>query len=141
MTASEIGTIDHIGILVSDLDAAVRQYVAVLGAVEVERAELPEQGVAVVALRSGGSIIELMCPTEPDTGVWRFLHSRGEGLHHVAYVVDSVDAALDELRGRGVELVDQVARAGLGGRKVAFVHPRSLHGVLTELVEPMEWTR
>jgi methylmalonyl-CoA epimerase len=85
-------------------------------------------------------MVELLSPTRPGTGVARFLDSRGEGLHHVAYRVESVARELDRLRGEGVRLVDDQPRRGLGGRAVAFVHPQSAHGVLTELVEPWrEW--
>jgi methylmalonyl-CoA epimerase len=107
-----------------------------LGAPELAREELPEQGVRVVALGRPGAMVELLSPTREGTGVARYLQSRGEGLHHVAYEVQDVAAELERLRGEGVRLVDEAPRVGLGGRRVAFVHPDAAHGALTELVEP-----
>ena len=135
---SEVRAIDHVGILVRDLDAAVEAYRALLDAEELVRESLPEQGVAVVALRCGDGMVELLTPTRPGTGVARYLESRGEGLHHVAYRVESVADELQRLRGLGVRLIDETPRRGLGGRAVAFVHPQGAHGVLTELVERWE---
>ena len=131
-------TLDHVGIVVRDLDASVSDYGRLLGAAEFAREDLSEQGVVVAALRCGDGMIELLSPTREDTGVARFLHARGESLHHVAFRVKSVSDELDRLRRLGARLVDETPRVGLGGRLVAFVHPESAHGVLTELVEPME---
>ncbi|MDP9379884.1 MAG: methylmalonyl-CoA epimerase [Chloroflexota bacterium] len=130
--------IDHVGVVVRDLDAAAETYKRLLGASELAREELEEHGVAVVALRLPGGIVELLSPTRSGTGVARFLDGRGEGLHHVAYRVESVARELERLRQEGVRLVDEQPRRGLGGRAVAFVHPQGASGVLTELVEPWE---
>lgn len=127
--------IHHVGIAVADLDAAIAEHEALLGTRVAVRERLPDQGVEAAALEAGGSWIELVCPTDPAGGVARFLERRGPGLHHVAYAVADLAAALDELATRGAELIDRAPRVGLGGHLVAFVHPRSCGGVLTELVE------
>lgn len=129
-----IAGIDHIGIVVRDLDSTAKLYSALLGLEEFGREELAQQGVMVLGLRCGSQVVELLTPTRSDSGVARFLDSRGEGLHHVAYRVPDVAAELDRLRAQGAELVDDAPRRGFGGHLVAFVHPRSLSGVLTELV-------
>ncbi len=129
--------IDHIGVVVRDLEASSRMYSELLGAEEVAREDLPEHGVSALALRYGDSLVELISPTSTSTGVARFLETRGEGLHHVAYRVESVRDELERLKRSGVRLVDETPRAGFGGRLVAFVHPQGACGVLTELVEPM----
>lgn len=138
---SDVRAVDHVGVVVRDLEAAVRKYSELLGAREFAREDLREQGVLVAALRHGDGMIELLAPTTGDTGVARFLESRGEGLHHVAYRVESVAKELERLRTAGVRLIDEMPRKGLGGRAVAFVHPESAFGVLTELVEPLESER
>jgi methylmalonyl-CoA/ethylmalonyl-CoA epimerase len=97
---------------------------------------MESQGVeALMAVTGGGGAIELITPLDPEGAIARFLASRGEGFHHVAFAVPDVDAALHALRGRGVEVVDERARRGLGGHMVGFLHPRSTLGVLTELVQ------
>ncbi len=129
--------IDHIGVVVRNLEASSRMYSELLGAEEVAREDLPEHGVSALALRYGHSLVELISPTSTGTGVARFLETRGEGLHHVAYRVENVRDELERLKGSGVRLVDETPRVGLGGRLVAFIHPAGACGVLTELVEPM----
>lgn len=126
--------VHHVGIAVEDLDAAVTTYGALLGAAVEHRERLEEQGVEAVSLRVGGSRIELLAPTGPDTPVGRFLASRGPGLHHVAFEVADVAAELDRLRRDGVELIDESPRRGLFGLQVAFVHPAATGGVLAEFV-------
>ena len=130
--------VDHVGVAVSDLDAAIalheRDYEMALAHREV----VEEQGVEAVLLDAGESHVELLRPLQPDTAVGRFLASRGPGLHHVAYRVDDIDAALDALRDRGLQLIDETPRAGIRDSRVAFVHPRSTGGVLTEIVQPAE---
>jgi len=128
--------IHHLGYAVEDLDAASRVYREHFGA----RIEVPEtvadQGVKAAMFRVGESRIELLEPTGPESPVGRFLAKRGEGLHHVAFQVEDIEARLGELGRDGVELLDEKPRVGAGGTRMAFVHPRSAHGVLTELVEP-----
>jgi methylmalonyl-CoA epimerase len=127
-------SVHHVGLAVDDLDAAIETYTSLFGAVVEHRSTVVEQGVEAASLLVGSSRIELLAPTAEDTPVGRFLVKRGPGMHHVAYEVDDVSAALDELRAAGVELIDERPRAGLFGLEVAFVHPSSVHGVLTEVV-------
>ena len=109
--------------------------VTVAGADELEHREtLESQGVEAVAVRIGSGLVELLTPLGADTPVGRFLAKRGPGLHHVAYEVADLDAALGELAGAGAELIDRQPRAGLFGLQVAFIHPDAVHGVLTEVV-------
>ncbi len=129
--------IDHVGVAVEDLDAAVARYGDRLEMVVEHREVIREQGVSAVLLSVGASHVELMAPLEADSPVGRFLARRGEGLHHVAYRVDDIDGALARLRARGARLIDEVPRAGIRGSRVAFLHPAPLDGVLTELVQPV----
>ena len=132
------GRIDHIGVAVGDLDAAIELHTAAYGMELVHREVVESQGVEAVLLDVGASHVELLRPLQPDTAVGRFLASRGPGLHHVAYRVGDIDAALDALRDRGVQLIDETPRVGIRDSRVAFVHPRSTGGVLTEIVQPAE---
>ena len=127
-------SVHHVGLAVDDLDAAIETYASLLGATVEHRSVVVEQGVEAASLLVGASRIELLAPTAEDTPVGRFLVKRGPGMHHVAYEVDDVSVALDELRAAGAELIDERPRAGLFGLEVAFVHPSSVHGVLTEVV-------
>lgn len=131
-----LARIDHLGVAVEDLDAALALYGAALGLPIEHREIVEEQGIEAVALPVGESSIELLRPLGPDTPVGKFLAKRGPGLHHVAYAVDDIDAALAALRAAGARLIDEEPRRGLGGSRIAFVHPASTGGVLTELVEP-----
>jgi methylmalonyl-CoA epimerase len=126
--------IHHIGVAVVGLDEAVATYVRLFGATVEHRAALPDQGVEAASLLVGGSRVELLAPTGPDTPVGRFLAKRGPGMHHVAYEVDDVSGALVALATAGAELIDQIPRTGLFGLQVAFVHPDAVHGVLSEVV-------
>ncbi len=128
--------LDHVGVAVSDLEAAISLYEGSFGMELVHRETVSEQGVEAVLLDVGDSHVELLRPTGPDTPVGKFLSARGEGLHHVAYRVDDIDAALDGLRERGIRLIDETARTGIRSSRVAFLHPRATGGVLTEIVEP-----
>ncbi len=128
--------IDHIGIAVADLDAAIALYEQSYGMRVVHRETLQEQGVEAVLFDVGENHIELLRPLADDTPVGRFLERRGPGLHHVAYHVPDIDAALAQLREDGVRLIDTVPRTGIRGSRVAFVHPSATASVLTELVEP-----
>jgi methylmalonyl-CoA/ethylmalonyl-CoA epimerase len=128
------GSIHHIGVVVEDIHAAVEAYRRI-GFLAAEVVRLEEQNVEIAALRAGDSWIEVMAPIERDSPIGRFLASRGQGVHHVAYLVDDVQAALDGLAAAGVELIDRAPRTGLHGWRIAFIHPRACAGVLTELVE------
>jgi methylmalonyl-CoA/ethylmalonyl-CoA epimerase len=130
-----LNRIYHLGYAVEDIEAASRFYRENFGAEPTEPEVIEEQGIVAVMFRVGESMIELVQPTRPDSPVGRFLERRGEGVHHVAYEVDDLDAALMELINNGVELVDEEPRTGVGGTRVAFVHPKGAFGVLTELVE------
>jgi methylmalonyl-CoA/ethylmalonyl-CoA epimerase len=130
--------IDHIGVAVEDLDEALVLYRDKLGMVEQHRETVAEQGVEAVLLEIGDGHVELLRPLGADTAVGRFLGRRGPGMHHVAYRTDDIDSALDAMRAAGLRLLDDEPRRGIRGSRVAFVHPRSTGGVLTELVEPAE---
>jgi methylmalonyl-CoA epimerase len=126
--------IHHLGVAVADLDDALDTYTRLFGAEVEGRATVAGQGVDAVALRVGSGRVELLSPLEDDTPVGRFLASRGAGMHHVAFEVEDIRAALDSLRRDGAELVDEEPREGMFGLQVAFVHPDSVHGVLAEVV-------
>jgi methylmalonyl-CoA/ethylmalonyl-CoA epimerase len=130
-----VSDIDHVGVAVRDLDAAVLHYGRTLGVEPAHREILEVQGVEAVFLEVGRSAIELMAPLRPDSPVGRFLDRRGEGFHHVAYRVDDLPATLARLDAEGVRLVDRVPREGSRGTRIAFAHPSSFGGVLVELVE------
>ena len=132
------GEIDHIGVAVEDLDEAVALYRDRLGMREQHRETVEEFGVEAVLLEIGGSHVELLTPTRPDTGVAKFLDKNGAGMHHVAYRTDDIDAALERLRDAGLRLIDEQPRTGIQNSRVAFVHPKSTGGVLTEIVQPAE---
>ena len=132
--------IDHVGIAVRDLDAAVDLYTSLFGLTVTGRETNEAQGVREAMLyvaggAAGSSYIQLLEPLGPDTPVGRFLASRGEGVHHIGYGVDDVAAALDALRDQSVRLVDARPRHGSLGASIAFLHPKSVGGVLTELVQ------
>lgn len=130
------GRIDHVGVAVSDLDAAMALYGDTFGMPLGHRETVESQGVEAVLLDIGDGHVELLRPLGPETVVGRFIERRGEGLHHVAYAVEDIDATLEALRSAGVELIDEEARVGIRGSRVAFLHPRATGNVLTEIVEP-----
>jgi methylmalonyl-CoA/ethylmalonyl-CoA epimerase len=130
--------IDHVGVAVSDLEAAIALYEGKLQMPLAHRETVAEQGVEAVLLDVGDCHVELLRPLGPETAVGRFLDHRGPGLHHVAYRVDDIDAALARLRDEGIELIDSEPRTGIRNSRVAFVHPRATGSVLTEIVEPAE---
>ena len=126
--------LDHIGIVVRDIAAALKVYQVALGLPLSETVDVADQQVRVAFLPIGESNIELVQPTSDDTGVAKYLAKRGEGIHHICIQVDDIEAALAQLKAQGVELIDTEPRQGAHGQ-VAFVHPRGAHGVLVELVE------
>jgi methylmalonyl-CoA epimerase len=126
--------IHHVGVAVADLDEAVRTYERFFGGTLEHRARVEEQGVEAASMRLGDSRVELLAALGEDTPVGRFLAKRGPGMHHVAYEVDDVRAALADLAQQGAELIDSEPREGLFGLEVGFVHPESVHGVLSEVV-------
>lgn len=130
-----LGRLDHVGIAVTDLAAARDFYEQTLGLELTHEEVLADQGVHELLFRSGDAFVQLVAPLAPDTPVGRFLARRGEGVHHVGYLVPDVAAAVRELRASGIEVVDPAPRTGSGGTVVAFVHPKSMRGVLVELVE------
>jgi methylmalonyl-CoA epimerase len=132
------GLIDHVGVAVDDLDEAIALYQGKLEMPLAHRETVTEQGVEAVLLDVGDCHVELLRPLGPETAVGRFLDRKGPGLHHVAYRVDDIDAALARLRSEGIELIDQEPRTGIRNSRVAFVHPRATGSVLTEIVEPGE---
>lgn len=127
--------LDHIGIAVRDLDEAVAFYSRAFGVSVWERLELPERHMAVAVAHLGASFVELIAPTSEEAAFAKFLRERGPGMHHVAYRVDDIAAALDHLRAEGVPLIDEIPRPGLHNTLVAFVHPKGTLGVLVELVQ------
>jgi methylmalonyl-CoA/ethylmalonyl-CoA epimerase len=131
-----LDAIDHVGIAVEDIEAALALYRDSLGLPVVHRERVAEQGVDAALLEVGESHVELLEPLAPETAVGRFLARRGPGLHHVAYRVHDIDRTLSDLKNSGMNLIDETARVGIRGSRVAFVHPGSTGGVLTELVEP-----
>jgi methylmalonyl-CoA/ethylmalonyl-CoA epimerase len=131
-----IRKIHHVGVAVEDLDVALSTYERLFGAEVEHRATVAEQGVEAASLRVGDGRIELLEPLAGDTPVGRFLASRGPGMHHVAYEVPDVAAAIAGLTDAGADLIDEEPREGLFGLEVAFVHPDSVHGVLSEGVSP-----
>jgi len=130
------GRIDHIGVAVEDIDAALELYGKGFEMELTHRETVESQGVEAALLGVGDGHVELLRPLGPDTPVGKFLAKRGAGLHHVAYAVEDIDATLERLAAAGLELIDSKARAGIGGSRVAFIEPRSTGRVLTEIVEP-----
>jgi methylmalonyl-CoA/ethylmalonyl-CoA epimerase len=130
--------IDHIGVATEDLDSALALYETSLGMPVAHRETVESQGVEAVLLDVGGGHVELLRPLGPDTPVGKFLAKKGPGLHHVAYAVSDIDEALGKIRDAGIELIDSEPRVGIRDSRVAFLHPKSTGGVLTEIVEPAE---
>jgi methylmalonyl-CoA/ethylmalonyl-CoA epimerase len=129
------GRIDHIGVAVEDLDDAIALYSESFGMPVQHRETVEEQGVEAVLLGVGESHVELLRPLGPETGVARFLERSGPGLHHVAYATADIESSLEQVRSAGLRLIDESPRRGIRGTRVAFLHPKSTGGVLTELVE------
>lgn len=136
---NEIGLnrIDHIGIVVHSIDESLKTYRDLMGFTVLERIAVPDHGVDVAFLDAGNSALELIAPTDPESGTARFLHNRGEGTHHVCFAVDDIYATLAELTAQGLRLIDETPRQGVHGL-VAFVHPKAAHGVMIELLQKRE---
>ena len=127
--------IDHVGVAVEDLDAAVERYRRSFGLEPVHRERVESQGVEEVLFALGASYVQLLGALGPQTPVGRFLQARGPGLHHVAYRVERIEEALERLKNEGVRLIDETPRPGSRGTTIAFVHPSGMGGVLVELVQ------
>jgi lactoylglutathione lyase/methylmalonyl-CoA/ethylmalonyl-CoA epimerase len=125
--------ISHIGVAVSNIDEAIKLYSGILGLKVTGIETVEEQKVKSAMIPVGESRIELMESTDPEGPVGKFIAKRGEGIHHISLEVDDIDKMLEKLNKAGVELIDKKARVGAGGNKIAFVHPKSMHGVLLEL--------
>ena len=134
LASRTFGRIHHVAIVVADLEAALATYGGTLGLPVGSVVPIPSDGVTIAFLAVGESKVELVAPTQPDTGVARFLQSKGEGFHHVCFEVEDLGRTLRELGEAGLELIDAAPRRGAEG-PVAFIHPRSCHGVLVELIE------
>lgn len=124
----------HVGIVVADLDAAQARYEA-LGFASGDRFAIPEQKIEAITFHAGTGYVELISPTDPEGPIARYMAKRGEGTHHIAYAVPDIEAALVRLAKAGVRLIDETPRIGVHGWRVAFIHPESCNGVLTELVQ------
>ena len=133
-----LSAIDHVGVAVESIDAALELYRDRLGMPLVHRERVAEQGVDAALLDVGDGHVELLQPLGPDTAVGKFLSRRGPGLHHVAYRVASVQETLDACAAAGMRLIDEQPRTGIRGSRVAFIHPAATGGVLTEIVQPAE---
>lgn len=130
--------VDHVGVAVEDLDAALALYERDYEMKVVHRETVTEQGVEAILLDVGENHVELLAPLGPDTPVGKFLAKRGPGIHHVAYQTADIVAELARLKAAGVTLIDETPRTGIRGSSVAFLHPKSSGGVLTEVVQPAE---
>jgi methylmalonyl-CoA/ethylmalonyl-CoA epimerase len=130
------GRIDHIGVAVSSIEESIGLYRDTFDMAEQHRETVEEQGVKAVLLEVGEGHVELIEPLSPDSGVAKFIERNGEGMHHVAYQTDDIDAALQQMKAAGLRLIDEEPRIGIRGSRVAFLHPKATGGVLTELVEP-----
>ncbi len=127
--------VDHIGFAVRDIDSAIAFYSQTFGISEWERIPMPERHMEVAATRIGDVLLELIAPTSDEAAFAKYLNERGPGMHHIAYRVNDIVAALAEIKARGVQLIDETPRPGLHDTLVAFLHPKSCQGVLVELVQ------
>ncbi len=128
-------SIDHIAVVVRDLDEALTFYQDALGLEVTERREVPAEQVAIASLSLGDASIELVQPLHAESGIARFLEKQGEGLHHICLNVDDIAKAMDQLQNAGADLITERPRTGADGKRYAFIHPKSAHGVLLELYE------
>ena len=127
--------VEHIALAVSDLESAIAHYADVWGAEVEHRERVEDQGVEEAMIPVGDTYLQLLGATGPESTVAKFLERRGEGLHHIAYEVEDLEGALDELKSQGVPLIDEAPRLGGRGHMVAFVHPKGNHGLLVELIQ------
>jgi len=127
--------VDHIGIAVKSIDEAQKLYHGLLGLPDHGRETVEEQKVTTAFFPVGDTEVELLESTAPDGPVAKFIEKKGEGVHHIAFRVDNIDAALEELKAQGIQLIDQTPRKGAGGAHIAFLHPKATGGVLVELCE------
>ena len=130
-----VNKVDHIGIAVKDLDEALKFYEEVLGIKCVNTEVVEEQKVKVAFLPIGDTEVELLESTEEDGPIAKFIEKRGEGIQHIAYRVEDIEKAIEELKEKGIRMIDEKPRYGAGGAKIAFLHPKSTYGVLIELCE------
>ena len=133
-----IKQIDHIAIIVDDIDQALTFWRDALGLELSHVEDVPDQNSVVAFLPSGDSEIELVKPTQGDSGVARYLQKRGPGMHHICFEVDDIEATLERLKAHNIQLINEEPTIGTGGKKIAFIHPKSTHGVLVELYELTE---
>jgi methylmalonyl-CoA epimerase len=133
-----IKRIDHIGIVVNDLEEALQVYQQALGLSLAEIQERPDQAATIAFLPTGETQVELVQPVSSDSDVAKFLQKRGEGIHHICLEVDDIEKAMADLQAKGLQLIDEVPRLGPQGERFAFIHPKSAHGVLIELYEYRE---
>jgi methylmalonyl-CoA/ethylmalonyl-CoA epimerase len=129
-----IKKVDHVSIAVNNLDEGLKTYENLLGIKPSHIEEVPDQGIKAAMIKVGDVEIELIEPTNPDSGVGKFLEKKGEGIHHICFEVDDVDKDLESLAAKGVELIDKQGRKGLAG-KIGFIHPKATRGVLVELAQ------
>ena len=132
---AKIKRIDHIAIVVEDIERALSFWQDALGLELSHVEEIPSQQSLVAFLPTQESEVELVSPTADDTGVARYLAKRGPGMHHICFEVDDIDGALAQLKEKGVRLINEVPTSGAGGKRIAFIHPESANGVLVELYE------
>ena len=130
-----LNRIHHVGVAVIDLDESIRVYAAAFGGELLHRAVAEKEGLEAAFIRTGAGEVELMAATREDSPIGKFLAKRGPGLHHIAYAVDDIEQALAQAKAAGLELIDAEPRPGMHGSLIAFLHPKSLGGVLTEFVE------
>jgi methylmalonyl-CoA/ethylmalonyl-CoA epimerase len=131
----KIKRINHIAIVVDDIDTALTFWRDALGLKLDHIEDIPEQESMVAFLPTGESEVELVQPTSEDSGVARYLQKRGPGMHHICFEVEDIQASLEQLKGKGVRLINETPMTGAGGKKMAFIHPESAYGVLVELYE------
>jgi methylmalonyl-CoA/ethylmalonyl-CoA epimerase len=132
-----IKKVHHVGVVVRDMEQAMRFYRDTLGLPIRKQRPIPDQGVEAALLTLGDSEIELLQPTRSDTGIARYLEHKGEGLHHICFEVDDVERDLESLKTRGTEMIDQQTRIGIAGR-ICFLHPNAMDGTLIELCQPLD---
>lgn len=131
----KVTRIDHIAILVPDLEEPLAFWRDALGLELTHVQDVPAEMAQIAFLPTGGSEVELVRPTSDDSGLARFLEKRGPGMHHICLEVDDIDGMLAQLKAKGVQLINEEARTGVGGRRYAFIHPKSANGVMVELYE------